>query len=587
MKEYSEFVTQVISALSLENMIETVNHFSSFHRYSGKEQGEASVNYLVKKLQEYNVSYERESYEGFFSIPISASLTVIAPISKTYEACGCVFSGEAFNLRAEIYYDILSEERCLTLAQEKERNNEFKGKIILTRDGRAEFADRLKKAGALGMVSIWPAEDGMLHHSNIGPIWGTPDTRDYDRLTFLPAVTFRLSDSREIISMCKSGTVDACLNIKMDTGIAKSTMPIASIPGKTGKFVLMSGHYDSWYEGITDNAAANAIMLEVARILKGKQCDLLRGVKICWWSGHSDGRYAGSTWWCDNHWEELKKNCVAHINLDICGCKNTGKILMRTTLMEGMDYTADKIERLTGIRPEKYIPMIKGADQSFWGVGVPITLMAKNEPLPGNEKTCGDFYGAGGGPWWHAIGDTLDKLDVDAMLRDAKINLDLVAEMATLPTLPVKMSDFTHELLCILDDLQKNIDQSEFNITPVLQKIKQLAVQIEELEEHISVLEAGTSDEIIKSVAGELVRIVYTTVDPYHYEPATSITFGTAQSTAFWGLRVAFGVTRENVEAITFLCIKTTFIRQRNRLIGQMDEILYRICNYLKELREE
>lgn len=575
------FAEKIVSSLSRENMLETVNAFSTLHRYSGKKQGEESVDYIIKKLQEYGVDCEREAYEGFFSIPVSASLTITAPYSKAYEACGCVFSGDAHNLCAEVYFDYMSKNKNLTREQQEERDREFAGKIVLSYDGASTFADRLKKAGALGMVYIWPVPDNMLHHSNIGPVWGTPDTRDYDRLTYLPSVTFRADDADEIIAACTKGKVYGCLNITMDSAVARSTMPVASIPGKTDKFVLISAHYDSWYEGITDNAAADAIILEMARVFKKNQASLLRGVKICWWSGHSDGRYAGSTWWCDNHWLDLRKNCVAHINLDICGCMNTGKIIMRTSLMEGMDYGADKIERITGLRPNRYIPMVKGADQSFWGVDVPIILMAKNEPLPGNENLWGQYYGAGGGPWWHSISDTLDKLDVNAMVRDATLNAEFAADLTTADVLPVKMSGFLAEMKKTLEQLKETLDGSEFDVSPVFDKISQLEGPVSRLEAAIAATQAGEADDIVKSVAGELVRIFYTTVDPYYFEPAIPIAFG-GKSTALGGLRTAAGITRENTNEKMYLFIKTTFVRQRNRLIGEMNEICEKIDNYLQ-----
>ncbi|MBU5626460.1 Zn-dependent exopeptidase M28 [Oscillibacter sp. MSJ-2] len=582
MYETASFAKDVLASLSRENMVETVNAFSTLHRYSGKEQGEASVDYLMRKCGEYGIACERESYEGFFSIPVSASLTIQSPYCKTYEACGMVFSGEASNLTAEVYYDYLSGQKNRTLSQERERDAAFSGKIVLSHDGRAAFADRLKKAGAAGLVYIWPSTDDMLHHSNIGPIWGTPDTRDFDHLTFLPSVSFRHSDGEEIAEACRAGKVYGALHIKMDSAIARSTMPIATIPGKTSSFVLLSAHYDSWYEGITDNAAADAIILEIGRVLQEKQDQLLRGVKICWWSGHSDGRYAGSAWWCDNHWEQLRRHCVAHVNLDICGCKNTGRIIMRTSCMEGMEYGADRVEHLTGLRPESYIPMVKGADQSFWGVNVPITVMAKNEPLPGNEKACGDFYGAGGGPWWHAIGDTLDKLDVDAMVRDAKLNAEFVADFATCPVLPVQILSFISEMKHKLKELGQGIDAAEFDIAPVYEKLCALEGPAAALEEKIRATADGASDGIIQAVAGELNRIFYTTVDPYSFEPAMSIAFGGNQNTTMGGLRTAVGVTRETTDAMTYLCVKTTFIRQRNRLVGQMNEILWKIEQYLR-----
>lgn len=56
--------------------------------------------------------------------------------------------------------------------------------------------------------------------------------------------------------------------------------------------MLVSGHYDSWYEGITDNGVANAAMMEIARVFQENQEHLERSVVLAWWSGHSDARYS-------------------------------------------------------------------------------------------------------------------------------------------------------------------------------------------------------------------------------------------------------------------------------------------------------
>ena len=124
--------------------------------------------------------------------------------------------------------------------------------------------------------------------------------------------------------------MDAEVTIEMETKIRRSSMVAVDIKGKSDSFVLVSGHYDSWYEGITDNAVSDAILLEYARVLYAHRSELKRGVRIAWWSGHSDGRFSGSTWYCDSHYADLRKNCVAHVNLDLTGCKNSEQIVART-----------------------------------------------------------------------------------------------------------------------------------------------------------------------------------------------------------------------------------------------------------------
>lgn len=101
----------LLSEVSLNNILESVNVFSNLHRYSGTPQAEKAVDYLESKLNEYGVNYECCKYTGLFSIPISSTLTVQGPGGKTYDALGCVLSGECENLTAPIYYDALSLEK--------------------------------------------------------------------------------------------------------------------------------------------------------------------------------------------------------------------------------------------------------------------------------------------------------------------------------------------------------------------------------------------------------------------------------------------------------------------------------------------
>ena len=84
---------------------------------------------------------------------------------------------------------------------------------------------------------------------------------------------------------------------------------------------VFSGHVDSWHYGAMDNGTANATMLEVARLLAQHRDELYRGLRVIFWSGHSHGRYSGSTWYVDNHWEELHDRCVAHVNVDSTGAR--------------------------------------------------------------------------------------------------------------------------------------------------------------------------------------------------------------------------------------------------------------------------
>jgi hypothetical protein len=108
---------------------------------------------------------------------------------------------------------------------------------------------------------------------------------------------------------------EVVLYAEVDTGWRKTPILVADMDPPQGgfetPFVLFSGHHDTWYYGVMDNGSANATMLEAARLLATRQHEWVRGLRICFWSGHSHGRYSGSVWYVDEHWDELDRRCVA------------------------------------------------------------------------------------------------------------------------------------------------------------------------------------------------------------------------------------------------------------------------------------
>ena len=73
-------------------------------------------------------------------------------------------------------------------------------------------------------------------------------------MKFLPSAGIRRADGEALIEKMAAGEMDAEVTIEMETKIRRSSMVAVDIKGKSDSFVLVSGHYDSWYEGITDNA---------------------------------------------------------------------------------------------------------------------------------------------------------------------------------------------------------------------------------------------------------------------------------------------------------------------------------------------
>lgn len=561
-KKELEFSEIIAAALDRDRIMADVETFSRLERYTGSPDGEQAAAIIAERMEQLEIPVKREVYEIYRSLPGEASVTVEGTCGKkTFPLTPYVYSGQADSLNAALVFDELST-KSYGQRERKESMKAFEGKVILTYESSFSFACEAKAAGALGVLTIWQAN--LAHHGTLGDVWGTPEPEDLNHhYPGIPFAEICLDDGEYLRKLCmEDGGTDVVLTVRMDAGILPSTMPVAYIKGKSDHFVLVSGHYDSWYEGVTDNGVANAAMMEMARVFKQYEGLLERSVLFAWWSGHSDGRYSGSAWYYDNHWQELKEHCVAHINMDICGCKGSDLVGFNSSLLEGAEFARKFLKEFNDADPIPSVPMARFADQTFWGADIPFAIMPK---FSKKDKTKMAFS------WWHTKEDTFDKVDGEIALRDAKVIAKLAAVFANIKTLPARLVEFAS----IMDERLRYIDgglSKDFDLSQVYPYMERLKEKMGQMEAEIGLLEMETmdcrdTDKIIKRIAGEMVRISYTASSPYHQDPAV-------EAGMFPALTEAMGLTPENTCDDYYLAVRTRFVRQRNRLIGQIQKIL-------------
>ena len=569
-KEIQKYSEKISTEISVERMMKDIETFSHLERYTGSEDGERAAEIIAQRMEELGIPVKRENYRIYRSLPGKASLKIMIHGSeKTIALTPYVYSGTAENLKADLVFD--EKSLCKTDQKEMEsRMKSFKNKIVLTYESSFSFACAAKRAGALAILTIWKAD--LAHHGTLGGVWGTPEPEDLEcHYPRIPFVEICKSDGEEIQKLLEdnTATVSACLQVEMDDKVLPSMMPVARLEGKSKKFVLVSGHYDSWYEGVTDNGVANAMMMELARVFRENQEDLKRSIVFAWWSGHSDGRYSGSTWYYDQHWEELKENCVAHINLDICGCKGSDLVGFNTSMLEGEAFDKEFLEKYNDEEPIPPVPMARFADQTFWGADVPFAIMPKF-----GKK--GEFF-----YWWHTKEDSFDKVDSKIVSRDTDVIAELMVIFAQCKRLPADMTGFLTIMENRLQMIEKETSE-DFELSsmwPVFEKLQKTMEQFANALENRQEDDENMDDYVLK-IAGELVRITYTAGSQYHQDPAT-------EEPMFPGLSIAMGLTPENTSPDYYLAVQTRFVRQRNRLIGQMKQIIESCDNMMYRWKME
>ena len=555
---------QVLETIQKENIVQTAQAFSKWKRASASKDAEAAAAYLISKLKEYGIPNKRLEFTGYMSSAVSAKLKMLSPEIREFEVVPCGFTRNVEDIQGELCYDYMGESKTHTPEQNVRRFAEFKDKIVLTKEYCSDIAYEAAAAGALGIIGMYNSPEEVPHYFGASNHNGTPTPDNRHLIPTLPCIDCTKSAGDYMIDQMKKGPVRVSISAQAETGVKRASIPVAFIQGAEDNFVLMDGHYDSHCEGMTDNGAGDAIILELARALHQDRSMLKRSILVCWWAGHEFGQYAGSTWFSDTYYEKLRDHCVAHINIDVAGSRGAERIRARTTQMEGKGFTAERIETYTGYAAEPYIPLPHLGEQSFLGREVPITIMLKYEAAPEMQK----IWPVGGGYWWHSREDGLDKVDFDHAMRDAKINAEMICEIANSDRIPVDMSAYLAETRRFLTEIEREL-HPDFDLAPVYPHLRALDEKIAALE---AAMEGRTdTDAIIQKTAGALIQMEYTYTSPYEYDKL-------AVPANFQKLRAAMGVTPDNADETTYLFLKTDFLRSRNRLIGEMD----RLCSVIE-----
>lgn len=453
---------------------------------------------------------------------------------------------------------------------------DVRGRIVLV-DGLATPAAALRasRAGAIGQIHVSAHEHR--HEMCISSVWGSPTPETLDRLPSTVALTVAKADGERLKARAAGGEADAVLFAEVDTGWRKTPLLVADLDGADADapFVMFSGHHDTWYYGVMDNGGANATMLEVARLLAPHRERWRRGLRLCFWSGHSHGRYAGSTWYADTHWGELERRCAVHVNVDSTGARGNTVLSDMLSASELRGLAAEAVrarggQELAGFR------MSRAGDQSFWGVGVPSMFMGAGEQPAGAGTDVaaavlggsGGRKGAGFGWWWHTPEDTLDKMDRDLLVRDTRIYVHTLWRLLTAPVPPLDYAASADALAAELGALgaaaDRGLDLSR--LVAATGTLRERAAAVTEAAADAGdAARARRLEGALMRASRHLVPLDYTTGDRFGHDPA----LGQAPFPVLDPIR-ALAKAAPDSDAARFALVAAT--RARNRVAHALDE---------------
>ena len=393
---------------------------------------------------------------------------------------------------------------------------EFNGALLLVRGiASPDVALRASRAGAAGVLQVSPHEH--LHEMCISPVWGNPDPETRLYLPRVTVCTISQADGAALAARLAGGEAPrVTLHAEVDTGWRPTPILVAELEAPAGgveaPFILLSGHQDTWYHGVMDNGSANIAMLEVARLCAARRAEWQRGLRLCFWSGHSHGRYSSSAWYADQNWDELDQRCAAHVNIDSPGGVGAD-VLTDAGCMAPLNALAtDAIGAVCG-QVHSGRRKNRNSDESFPGIGIPSMFGSL-----GMQPTKPDGTRDALGWWWHTPHDLLDKLDEGNLVRDTRILLHAVWRLLADRVLPLDHAAQTEALVQVLQELA-----APLSAVLSLEQALAIATRLHDKATRLQaspVADAAARDQQLMRLSRVLVPLDYVAGDRFTHDPA-------------------------------------------------------------------
>ena len=518
--EREELLTRGIAALSRERLLAHVAEFARRRKHAGTREELESLHYVERELRSSGYSTELLQHDAYISLPGAARLEALG---SEHRCITHSFSKPAAGLRARLVDVGSGDEAGYTGA-------DTRGSAVLV-DGIATPASTVaaRRHGAVAQIHISPHEH--LHEMCISPVWGSPGDDQLDDLPHTAVVTVERETGVQLRRALAAGEVSVLLDAAVDTGWRQTPILVGDLAGPRGTespFVLLSGHHDTWHYGVMDNGGANATMLEVAHVCALARAHWCRGLRVAFWSGHSQGRYSGSAWYADTHWQELDRRAVAHVNVDSTGGRGN-TVVSDTSASEELAALAREAlaaqagQEFSGRRTER------AGDQSFWGIGVPSIFANMSEQPAGGDVNAmgavigtGTRRGAGTGWWWHTPDDTKDKIDGEILLRDTRIYQHAVWRLLATPVPPLDFATAAQALVETLEQRQHEAGDL-LDLSRCLERARALEDRTAQLQHAAATAEGEDAErfaETLRRLSRALLPLAYTRGDRFAHDPA-------------------------------------------------------------------
>src|SRR5262245_23986826 len=563
-------------AVRLDESKALLDTFVTLVRESGTADEEIAGRYIAERLTALGVPFTLHEPEIFLSNPVRAELAVSpsSAASRVLHARPPAMARSTGDVPVEAevcYVPSKYAGGTATLfdlpdaARGGGADDPVRGKIVLTEGYSMPAAvGAFERRGAVGEIFIHPGKN--VHEGICTSIWGAPTAESIGRKPAIPVVCINNPDGQALIADIERGPTRASIKTWLDEGWKRCPLPVVEIKGTDDpdEFLLVHGHYDSWYEGIGDNATGDAALLELARVLWSVWGQLKRSVRIACWPGHSTGRYAGSTWYADTFADELDEGCIAQLDIDSPGCADATAYEEVMWMAEADSLCRSSIRDALGVAAERVRPLRAG-DYSFNQIG-PTGLYMLLSNIPIEERKRRGYYavgGCGGNTAWHTPDDLMPVADLEILRRDLAVYLTTIVRIVNAPLHPFDYTKAVEEMAAAVEQYQQAA-AGEMDFTSVLTELGRLGDDIRawraDAESRIGRADAGMRRRLnatLRRIARLLVPLNYARGERFDHDPA--LKFGTVPR-----LEAALGLATASSEIKPFL--KVGLAREANKV---------------------
>ena len=455
-----------IESTSIGSIRGTVEDLCAFgQKVAGTKAEVQAAQYLSKRLKEFGFSrVEMQPFDVQGWDPQSCKVEITKPVQRKVDSA--LFP----HGKSESVEGFLSPVDWESDVNEPDSSSIGKGRIAFSEWGPDTYLSprwtylRAVKLGYEGLI-VSAKDYGDLLKVVVIP----------GGLLKIPVVCITREEGDSILSMMKDGQVTAKIETEVrvtDKLESNNVVAILEGDGTTNDEIVIGAHYDSWFEGASDNCAQAAIVLELARIFnaRAKSGEVpKRTIRFLFYGAEESGTdnfyfwLNGSRAYVEDNRESVERT-VAVLSLDSTGYADPSIDYIYATgelfgFAKSLKVERGRARTLTYKSPPSY-----GSDHWFFEVsGVPTIYGVSGVPSEHGAAQPSHFY--------HTTGDIPANLDYDTLHYYAEFMKEALSYLTNTDLLPLDIFIPLERFEVILSKYSK-MEGNPFDLETVIDKVK-------------------------------------------------------------------------------------------------------------------